>query len=100
MQWLSRRLGGGLPVIRFDQTGLIVEAVATGAGLAILPCAVAPPDPRLKRISPPIDALTADYWLINHRDAARAPWVRSAIDLLTETFRKAALPVTLDASRQ
>jgi DNA-binding transcriptional LysR family regulator len=90
MQWLARHLGDRPSLLRFDRTELILQAVASGAGLAILPCAIAASDPRLVRIGPKIDALKADYWLISHRDGAKTPWMRSAINLLVDVFAKAA----------
>ena len=39
------------------------------------------------RVSPPIDELIADYWLIVHRDLARLPWVRQVADWIKREFR-------------
>jgi DNA-binding transcriptional LysR family regulator len=100
MRWLARRWRGATPALRFDRTEQILEAVAAGAGLAILPCAVAAPDPRIEQLGSAIETLNADYWLLCHREAARAPWIRAAIDLLVTVFAKAAGPALKHSARQ
>lgn len=88
MRWLHERLANRRPAARVTSTDLTREAVASGAGLGLLPCFVGDNDPRLGRASAPIDEITADYWLIVPPENAGMPYIRRAIDWVVESFRE------------
>lgn len=41
----------------------------------------------LVRLSPPIEALRADYWSVTHPDLSRNPSVRAVMDWIITCFR-------------
>lgn len=85
--WLTPRLQGRMPAIRVNNGIILQEAVRKGAGLGVLPCATADPDPALERLSPPLDEITRDLHLVVHRDLRRSPAVRAISAALADIFR-------------
>lgn len=80
-RWLYERLPKP-PRLRLSNTSLIIEAVAAGAGLAILGASVGDADPRLVRVGPPIDELAFDVFLVSHVRTRRVPRVRYVAEVL------------------
>jgi DNA-binding transcriptional LysR family regulator len=74
--------------VRASRISLQIEAIRAGAGLGILPCFVGDTDLALVRLTPPIDELEADYWLLVHPDLRAVPRVRRVIDWLRTTFKE------------
>jgi DNA-binding transcriptional LysR family regulator len=64
------------------------QAVRTGAGLAVLPCHLADPDPLLRRIGSIIPDVFADQWLLVHRDLRALPRVRAVMDAVIDLFQR------------
>jgi DNA-binding transcriptional LysR family regulator len=89
MAWLRERLGDGQPRVRASRVSLQLEAIRAGAGLGILPCFVGDADVGLVRVTPVIDELAADYWLLVHADLRAVPRVRHVIDWIREVFADA-----------
>ena len=92
MAWLRERLGDRTPRVRASRVALQLEAIRAGAGLGILPCFLGDADASLERLTPPIDDLAADYWLLFHPDLRGVPRVRRAADWAVALF-KAERPV-------
>ena len=90
MAWLAERLGGRRPRVRASRFSLQLEAIRAGAGLGILPCFIGDADPGLVRLTPPVADLTADFWLLVHRDMKDVPRVRRVIDGVRDAFRRDA----------
>lgn len=88
MRWLLERLKNKRPVARVTSTSLKREALTAGAGLGILPCFVGDAEPGLVRVTPPIEEISADYWLIVPPENTSPPYFRRAIDWVTESFRE------------
>jgi len=89
MAWLVRRLGDRRPRVRANRVSLQLEAIRAGAGLGILPCFVGDADPSLARVTPPIEELGADYWLLVHPDLKAVPRVRRLIEWTRAAFKDA-----------
>ena len=87
MAWLRERLADGTPRVRASRVALQLEAIRAGAGLGILPCFLGDADPSLERLTPPIDELAADYWLLFHPDLRGVPRVRRAADWAVALFK-------------
>jgi DNA-binding transcriptional LysR family regulator len=87
MAWLSGHLGERPPRIRASRVALQLEAIRAGAGLGVLPCFVGDADARLVRLTPPIDELTADYWLLVHPDLRAVPRIRRVADWIVTVFK-------------
>lgn len=90
MAWLAERLGDRRPRVRASRFGLQLEAIRAGAGLGILPCFIGDADPDLVRLTPPVDDLAADFWLLVHRDLKDVARVRRVSDGIREAFRRDA----------
>jgi DNA-binding transcriptional LysR family regulator len=65
-------------------------AIRAGAGRGIFPCFVGDADPLLERLTPPVAAIGAEYWVIVHRDLRRAACVRAVIDWVRQLFAEQA----------
>ena len=63
-----------------------LEAIRSGTGRGVLPCYVGDGHPLLERLTPPIQEIAADYWVIVHRDLRRAACVRAVIDWMKALF--------------
>lgn len=81
-RWVDHqvRATGGSVALRASTLPLRAAAVRAGIGVGLLPCFLGDADPALERITPPIAALGAEYWVIVHRDLRRAACVRAVID--------------------
>lgn len=89
MRWLREQMRDRPPAARLMRTDLMIEAVAGGVGVAVLPCFLGDAVPGLVRLSAPVDALRADYWVVTHRDLSRNPSVRAVTVWITDCFRAA-----------
>jgi len=72
--------------LRASTLPLRAAAVRAGIGVGLLPCFLGDADPLLERLTPPVTELGAEYWVIVHRDACRAPHVRAVIDWIRRVF--------------
>ena len=88
--WLLQRLGERLPGVRVNNGIVLHEAVRKGAGLGVLPCFAADRDAALIRLSPPLEELTRDLYLVMHQDLRRSPAVRAASDAFHDIFKAEA----------
>ena len=52
------------------------------------PCYLGDGDPALRRLGPILDAVTADQWLLVHRDLRTLPRVRAVMDALIQLFHE------------
>jgi DNA-binding transcriptional LysR family regulator len=87
-QWLQKELGGARPVIRSNNWLVLLEAVRSGAGLAVLPCYLGDRDRALRRVGGIIPEVFADQWLLVHRDLRALPRVRAVMDALVDLFQR------------
>jgi DNA-binding transcriptional LysR family regulator len=69
-----------LSVASFDA---LLACARAGLGLALLPCYMAHDVDCLARLSPPIDEVATDLWLLVHEDLRHVTRVRALIDVLT-----------------
>lgn len=87
MRWLREQMRDRPPAARLMRTDLMVEAAAGGFGVAVLPRFLDDAVPNLVRLSAPVDALRADYWVMTHPNLSRNPSVRAAMAWITDCFR-------------
>jgi len=88
MAWLTARLGDRPLRVRLNRISLQLDAIRAGAGLGILPCVIGDSEPTLERLTPPIDELAADYWLLVHPDLRSVPRVRRVVDWIRAVFKE------------
>jgi len=89
MEWLRKTMRDRLPAVRLMNTDLMVTAATNGVGVTVLPRFVGSNVLKLIQLSPPIEALNADYWIVADPDLSRNPAVRTVIDWIITCFRKA-----------
>ncbi|HVP68011.1 MAG TPA: LysR family transcriptional regulator [Anaeromyxobacteraceae bacterium] len=89
-RWLDERAPAGSFALRANRVTLLVEAVAQGMGLAVLPCYAAAYDGRLVELIGPADVLERDLWLVLHRDSRRNARTRALADMLAAQLPRLA----------
>ena len=103
-RWLDQQVrnGGGRMVLRATHLAMRLAAVRAGVGVGLLPCYAGDADPLLERLGDPVPELTADYWVIVHRDLRRVACVRAVIDWIRGLFERhrEALAGTTGAKRR
>lgn len=99
-RWLDARASGARFAVRANRVDALTIAAAAGIGLAVLPCYLAEPEPRLVRLLGPDRVVSRDIWLVMHRDSRRIARFRAFADYLAAEFRKldAALRGGADAT--
>jgi DNA-binding transcriptional LysR family regulator len=86
--WLHALLENKRPAIRCNDWQIVLEAVRSGAGVAVLPCYLAGGDPALRRIGAPLKEVAADQWLLVHRDLRALPRIRAVMDAIIRLFHE------------
>lgn len=86
--WTRELLSGWRPQIRVNDWLVMRDAVAAGAGLAVLPCYLADRDLNLQRVGGLLPDVTADQWLLVHRDLRTLPRIRAVMDQLVDLFQE------------
>jgi DNA-binding transcriptional LysR family regulator len=96
--WLREQAARATVVLRSTSAMTRLAAAASGTGIALLPCVIADPDPRLVRV-PSAPSPMQDLWLVTHRDLARVPRIRAVLELLGDAARRAARRLSGAAKR-
>lgn len=87
-EWLCARIGR-VPQIRCSNASNILNALLTGAGLAVLPCFIAAEEPTLLQLTAPIEDLDREaMWLVIHEDMRDRPRVRLVADRIAALFHR------------
>lgn len=86
--WLLELLEGRRPPIRVNDWLVLLDVVRSGAAAAVLPCHLGDGDPALRRLGPPLPEVTAEQWLLVHRDLRALPRVRAVMDALVALFQE------------
>jgi DNA-binding transcriptional LysR family regulator len=86
--WVLDLLDAARPAVRVNNWLVLQQAVAAGAGLAVLPCHMGDADPALRRLGAPLPEVAADQWLLVHRDLRDLPRVRAVMDSLIRLFQE------------
>lgn len=81
-QWLARNVPAGAIAFRSNRLVVQMAAVAEGIGLALLPCYLGDPEPRIGRAMPPLRELERELWLVTHEDLKRTTRVRAFMDFV------------------
>lgn len=87
-RWLDARAAGSRFAVRANRADGLLVAAASGMGLAVLPCYVADPEPRLARLLGPEAVVRREVWLVMHRDLRRIARFRVFADHLASEFGK------------
>jgi DNA-binding transcriptional LysR family regulator len=87
-RWLDERAAGSRFAVRANRADALLVTAASGMGLAVLPCYVADPEPRLVRLLGPEAVVRREVWLVMHRDLRRIARFRAFADHLASEFGK------------
>jgi DNA-binding transcriptional LysR family regulator len=82
--WLESRLGTGRVVMRSDSVSALYSATCAGLGIALLPRAVATPDPALVKLGAGAGPQPREIWQAVHEDLHRTTRIRVVVDFLRE----------------
>lgn len=74
------------PALRSNSVACTVQLAKAGLGLALLPCAIAEPQPDLVRIAEVPDTFSLDLWLLTHEDLRRTARIRAVMEFLAEAL--------------
>jgi DNA-binding transcriptional LysR family regulator len=80
-RWMAAEVPPERIVARADSLMAARALAREGIGIAALPCYLADPDARLRRVAPPIDAM-ASLWLLTHSDLRRVARIRAFLDFI------------------
>ncbi|KGM35024.1 LysR family transcriptional regulator [Inquilinus limosus] len=80
------RLAAAARVLRLTTTDLILSALLSGAGLALIPCFIGDADPELVRVSPIVPEMEHRYRLVVHQDVGRSPRIARAKEAIAALF--------------
>lgn len=75
----------GRIVARCNTAAHMITLVRAGAGIALIDCFAADPDPLLRRVVPE-PVLLDEFWAVVHVDMHRAPRVRVVMDFLAQVI--------------
>ena len=85
--WLRQQIGGAA-ALTCDAPQAVLEAVAAGVGLCILPVFIGTTDPRLTQCSSPIESIQHTQWLVKHRDDGNLAHVRKVFRKIGALFEQ------------
>jgi len=84
--WFGTRLEGARIALRSDSVSSIYSATAAGAGIALLPRAVADRDPGLVRLPTSSAPEPRVIWQAVHEDLQKSARIRAVLEFLAETL--------------
>lgn len=76
-QWLEGAAGAAQVIARSNSLPNMMTAIRAGLGVAVLPCAMAEPEPDLVRCIGPLDEIGAPLWMITRSDNKDEPRIRA-----------------------
>lgn len=83
---IRARLAAIPGVQRLTTTDLILSALLSGAGLALIPCFIGDAYAELVRVSPIVPEMEHRYRLIVHQDVGRSPRIARAKEAIADLF--------------
>jgi DNA-binding transcriptional LysR family regulator len=89
MSWLARRVRGGRPALRTNNSHGLVAAIAAGMGVGPLPCWLGDQAPGVERVLPG-EGFSQDLWLVVHRDLRHVARVRAVSEFFARELRRTA----------
>ncbi len=76
-KWSESVVPNAQVIHRVNRQALMLDAVVSGAGLALLPCCLGDPEPMLRRTPGEHVWPTAPLWMLYHTDARKNPRLRA-----------------------
>jgi DNA-binding transcriptional LysR family regulator len=88
--WEAKHLLPNSIVLRTSSRVAFIEAVRSGLGTGILPCAVGDLDPLLERRGDMLPSLRVPIWVLTHVSQKKVTRIRTVTSFLTKQLREAA----------
>jgi DNA-binding transcriptional LysR family regulator len=88
-RWLESNVERAMVVLRTNEMMTMLEAAASGTGLALLPCMLSDADPRLVRLTPQV-LVRCGLLLVYQREQRGGHSVRIVAGLLIKVLRAQA----------
>ena len=88
-RWQLDLLEGAKPELRTNNGVVYLKAIRDGHGVGVLPCFLGDFEPTLTRLTPVLDEVQADQWLLVHQDMRSLPRIRVVMDALIALFQEA-----------
>ncbi len=82
VRWLAQYQEPEQIGLRINGFAAVRQACLAGLGLAVLPCFMAQHDSALQQLSPPIDELASELWLLVHPDLRQTARISAVFQLL------------------
>jgi DNA-binding transcriptional LysR family regulator len=79
-RWLEAEGLAQKPALRCASMQLQAEAAAAGIGAVLLPCFLGDATEGLRRLTPPLQPLASELWLLAPTEVRRRPVVRRFLD--------------------
>ena len=86
-QWLIDN-GVKNPAVRFSASVNLMDAVKSGAVLAVIPCFAGELEPDLVQVSEPFVPSSGQIWMVLPDDVNRRPHIRQTADILVTLFNE------------
>ena len=86
-KWMSESLPQANFVARADSFPALRELAASGLGTAIIPCCLGDPDPRLKRLTSPIQELETSIRVLTHPQLKSSASISALSNFLAKALR-------------
>jgi DNA-binding transcriptional LysR family regulator len=86
--WVRDLLGDNRPMVRVNNWLVLHELVRAGVGVTVLPCCFGDADPLLVRLTGVLPDVSADQFLLVHRDLRTLPRIRAIMDALVRLFQE------------
>lgn len=80
-RWLKKHHGDDI-VTTASNARLALDLAASGIGRVVLPTFAGAAIPELEKVSPAIEEITHEEWLVCHHDARHDPQIRHALDAI------------------
>jgi DNA-binding transcriptional LysR family regulator len=96
--WLRENVAAETIGFRSTSFLAIVEAVAQGFGMGVLPCYLAEGRAELVRCSEPLTSVATDLWLLVHDDIRHAARIRAFVDFIVPEIQ--AIRLSLESCRE
>jgi DNA-binding transcriptional LysR family regulator len=87
-RWLGANVADSRVVYRANSLLALRAAARAGMGVAALPCYLADPDSKLRRVHAPLADMEVSLWLLTHPDLRRVARIRTLLDFLARQLAK------------
>ena len=88
--WKKRAQGDARTIFSCSLSIAVINAVAEGMGVTLMPCYLGDRDKRLVRVTETIAPLTLELWLLTHPDLRHTPRVKALMAYLYDALKQDA----------